>query len=44
MCLLGNVARRLDTRIEWDAANLKVTNVPDAEKLIRTPYREGWSL
>jgi len=44
MCLLGNVARRLDTRIEWDSANLKVTNVPDAQKLIRTPYREGWSL
>ncbi len=44
MCLLGNVARRLDTRIEWDAAALKVTNVPEAEKLIRTPYRQGWSL
>ncbi|MBM4030272.1 MAG: Gfo/Idh/MocA family oxidoreductase [Planctomycetes bacterium] len=44
MCLLGNVARKLDTRIEWDAANLKVTNNPNAEKLIRTPYREGWSL
>ncbi|MBM4038611.1 MAG: Gfo/Idh/MocA family oxidoreductase [Planctomycetes bacterium] len=44
MCLLGNVARRLDTRIEWDAANLKVTNVPEAAKLIRTPYRQGWSL
>ena len=44
MCLLGNVARKLDTRIEWDAAALKVTNAPEAEKLIRTPYREGWSL
>jgi len=43
-CLLGNVARKLDARIQWDAANLKVTNVPKAEKLIRTPYREGWSL
>ncbi len=44
VCLLGNVARKLDTRIEWDAAKLKVTNVPEADKLIRTPYRQGWSL
>ncbi len=26
ICLLGNVAKRLDTRIAWDAANLRVTN------------------
>ncbi|MBL7223013.1 MAG: Gfo/Idh/MocA family oxidoreductase [Candidatus Brocadiae bacterium] len=44
MCLLGNVAKRLDTRIEWDAANLKVTNLPEANQLIRRAYRKGWSL
>jgi predicted dehydrogenase len=44
MCLLGNVARRVDARIEWDAANMKVTNIPEANKYVRTPYREGWSL
>jgi hypothetical protein len=44
ICLLGNVAKRLDARIYWDAANLKVTNNPSAEPLIRRPYREGWSL
>lgn len=43
-CLLGNVAKRLDSRIYWDSANLKVTNNPEAEPLIRRPYREGWSL
>jgi predicted dehydrogenase len=43
-CLLGNVAKRLDSRIYWDSANLKVTNNPGAEPLIRRPYREGWSL
>ena len=43
-CLLGNIAKRLDTRILWDAANLKVTNLPEAEKYVRTPYRKGWSL
>jgi predicted dehydrogenase len=44
ICLLGNVAKRLDTRIAWDAANLRVTNAPEAEALIRRPYRPGWSL
>jgi len=44
VCLLGNVAKRLDARITWDAANMKVTNNPAAEPLIRRAYREGWSL
>jgi predicted dehydrogenase len=44
ICLLGNVAKRLDTRIAWDSANLRVTNHPEAETLIRRPYRPGWSL
>lgn len=44
ICLLGNVAKRLDAKIEWDAANLKVTNNSEADRLIRPPYREGWSL
>ena len=44
VCLLGNVAKRLDTRIEWDSANLRVSNSPEAETLIHRPYRTGWSL
>lgn len=44
MCLLGNVAKRMDARIEWDAANLKVTNLPQANAVVRTEYRKGWSL
>jgi predicted dehydrogenase len=44
ICLLGNVARRVDARIEWDAENMKVTNLPEANKYVRTEYREGWSL
>jgi predicted dehydrogenase len=43
-CLLGNVAKRIDGRIEWDAANLRVTNSPEATRLVRTEYRKGWSL
>ena len=44
MCLLGNVARRVDARIEWDAKKMEVTNLPEANKYIRSEYRKGWSL
>jgi predicted dehydrogenase len=43
-CLLGNVAKRLDTRIEWDAPNLRVTNLAEANRFVRTEYRKGWTL
>ena len=29
---------------KWDAANLTVTNLPEANEWVRRPYREGWSL
>lgn len=41
---LGNVAYRTGKKIHWDAANLRATNVPEAEPLIRRDYRKGWSL
>ena len=41
---LGNVAYRLGKKIEWDAVNLRVTNAPEADPLIRCPYRAGWQL
>ena len=44
VCLLGNVAKRVNAKIEWDSAALKVTNVPEANALIQSPYREGWKL
>jgi len=44
VCQLGNVAKRVDARILWDAKNMKVTNIPEANKYIRTEYRKGWSL
>ena len=43
-CLLGNVAKRVDGPIAWDAANLKVTNLPEANRYVRTEYRVGWEL
>ena len=44
ICLLGNVAKRVEARILWDSEKLKITNLPDANKYIRTEYRNGWSL
>lgn len=41
---LGNVAIRLGGKIEWDAASGRVTNRPDAAKLIAYPRRPGWEL
>jgi len=43
-CLLGNIAKRVDARIAWDAADLKITNLADANKYVRTQYRQGWEL
>jgi Oxidoreductase family, C-terminal alpha/beta domain len=42
--LLGNVAMRVGKKLEWDAANLKCKNCPEADQYIRTEYRAGWSL
>jgi predicted dehydrogenase len=44
--LLGNVALRSgrNQRLEWDGENMQVTNLPEANKLVRREYREGWSL
>ena len=43
ICLLGNVAKRVDARILWDAENLR-TNLPEANQYLRTKYRKGWEL
>jgi len=40
--LLGNVALRVKRRCEWDGANLKVTNLPEANEYVSKEYREGW--
>ena len=43
--LLGGVATFFpNERLEWDAANLKFKNKPDADRLIRRPYRKGWEV
>jgi hypothetical protein len=42
--LLGNVALRSQTIIEWDAVNMKIPNAPAAERYLRREYRKGWTL
>ena len=40
--LLGVLAQRFGGRIEWDAANMKITNRPELNAYIKEPVRKGW--
>jgi len=42
--LLGIVAYRSGTALEWDGEALQVTNSPKAQALIHKEYRKGWTL
>ncbi len=42
--LLGNVAYRAGTKLQWDPEKLSATNCPDADPYIRREYRQGWTL
>ena len=42
--LLGNLAMRLGKKLHWDSKKLRVTNAPEAENLIKGPYRKGWEV
>ena len=41
---LGNVAYRSQSRLEWDAENMRATNTSDADRYLRREYRDGWNL
>ncbi|VGO22456.1 Gfo/Idh/MocA family protein [Pontiella sulfatireligans] len=41
--LLGGIAIRTGKRIEWDAKNMRITNHPELNALIKEPVRKGWS-
>ncbi len=43
MASVGVLSQRFDTRIEYDAKNMKVTNHPEFDQYIKEPVREGWS-
>ena len=42
--LLGAVALRAGKRVEYDTVNMKITNVPEANKYLVREYRKGWEL
>ena len=42
MVVLGVLAQRIGTRLEWDADNLKATNHPELDVYIKEPAREGF--
>jgi predicted dehydrogenase len=44
ICLLGNLAIRVDSPIDWDGPNMKVGNLPEANQYVRAEYRNGWNL
>jgi predicted dehydrogenase len=41
---LGALAIRLNTRLEWDAENMQITNNPDANQLLKPTVRPGWTI
>ena len=40
--LLGVLAQRFNTRIEWDSQAARVTNHPELNAFIKEPVRAGW--
>jgi len=40
--LLGVVALRAGKKIQYDGANMRVTNVTQANDYLRRQYRQGW--
>ncbi|OHB79017.1 MAG: hypothetical protein A2V98_00390 [Planctomycetes bacterium RBG_16_64_12] len=44
VCLLGNVAVRAGTKLEWDGPNLKITNDEGANQYLHRECRDGWTL
>jgi hypothetical protein len=42
--LLGNLAVWSGKKVEWDAKNLKATNAPELDSIVRSEYRDGFSL
>ena len=42
--LLGNVAYRTGKSLDWDAANLRATNAPEAADFVTKTYRKGWEV
>jgi hypothetical protein len=42
--LLGAVALRAGKKVEYDTTDMKITNMPEADKFLVREYRKGWEL
>ncbi len=42
--LLGTIAQRVGTQLNWDAKAMRFTNSEAANQYIRREYRQGWTL
>ena len=42
--LLGVASLNAGKKIQYDGANMKITNVPDSDALLKRTYRTGWAL
>jgi len=45
--LLANIAvlhQKANLVLEYDSASMKITNLPEANNLFKSEYRQGWTL
>lgn len=42
MALIGVLAQRFNTKIEYDAENMSITNHPELAPYLKEPARQGW--
>ncbi|HEY3741124.1 MAG TPA: Gfo/Idh/MocA family oxidoreductase [Bryobacteraceae bacterium] len=42
--VLGSLALHFEGKLEWDAAKMRITNNPEANKLVKPTFRKGWEL
>jgi hypothetical protein len=39
---LGAIAYRFESKLEWNAARLELTNNPAADEYLKPRFRKGW--
>jgi hypothetical protein len=42
--LLGGIALRAGKKVNYNSAEMKITNIPEANKYLVREYRKGWEL
>jgi predicted dehydrogenase len=44
VCMLGNIAVRLQKQLEWDGVKMEFPNEKTANKMLHREYRQGWAM